>query len=266
MTGGADARSGGRRIAVLLEYDGTAYRGSQYQDNGPSIQGELEACIEKLTGEPVRCAFAGRTDAGVHAFGQVAAFDTSSRLETDEFVRGLNHFLAHDVAVRAATVTGPEFDPRRDAISRTYRYEVDVRPVRSPLRRNRAWHVGRDLDVASMAGAASRLVGEHDFAAFAGPYDGSTVRTLQRCDVSARCETVRITMKARSFLPHQVRRTVGPLVELGLGRLSAEALEGWLAEAAPSSAGPAAPACGLYLVHIEYGGLDFGPDGNGRDG
>jgi tRNA pseudouridine38-40 synthase len=264
MTGAADARSGGRRIAVLLEYDGTAYRGSQYQDNGPSIQGELEACIAKLTGETARCAFAGRTDAGVHALGQVAAFDTASRLAAAEFVRGLNHFLPEDIAVRAAGEAPAAFDPRRDAMARTYRYEVDARPERSPLRRNRAWHVGRPLDLAAMRAAARSLAGEHDFAAYAGPYDGSTVRTLDRLDIAERCEGVSIEMKARSFLPHQVRRAVGPLVEVGLGRLSVKALEHWLEEAAPSSAGPSAPPCGLYLVHIKYGGLDFGPHENGR--
>lgn len=259
-----DARTG-RRIAVLLEYDGTAYRGSQYQENGPSIQGELEAAINKLTGEERRAAFAGRTDAGVHALGQVAAFDTDARLDAKEFARGLDHFLPEDIAVLAAAEVGREFDPRRDARGRTYRYRIENRPVRSPLLRDRAWHVARPLDVAAMREAAAVLVGTHDFAAFAGPYDGSTERTLRRCDVTADGPRVTVEMEAQAFLPHQVRRTVGPLVELGLGRMTREALLALLTEARPSSAGPAAPPCGLYLVRVAYDGLDFGPcEGDGR--
>jgi len=266
MSGDADARSAGRRIAVLLEYDGTAYSGSQYQENGPSIQAELESAAKKLTGEAVRAAFAGRTDAGVHALGQVAAFDTASRLTRVELVRGLNHFLPQDIAVRDAREVGAEFDPRRHARSRAYRYRIDNRAVRSPLERDRAWHVPKPLDVAAMQGAARRLEGAHDFGAFAGPYDGLTERTLRRCEVSSRRGIVAVEMEAQAFLPHQVRRTVGPLVEVGLGRMTEEALGALLAEAQPSSAGPAAPACGLYLVRIVYDGLELeSGQGNGRD-
>lgn len=264
MSGEAGARGAGRRIAVLLEYDGTAYRGSQYQENGPSIQSELESALNRLTGERVRAAFAGRTDAGVHALGQVAAFDTTSRLLPAEFVSGLNHFLPRDVAVRDAREAAAEFDPRRDARSRVYRYRIDNRPVRPALDRDRAWHVARPLDAAAMQRAALLLEGTHDFAAFAGPYEGQTVRTLERCDVAAHCGRVTVEMEAPAFLPHQVRRTVGPLVDVGTGRLPQDALSAWLREARPSSAGPAAPACGLYLVRIAYDGLAFGP--GQRDG
>ena len=262
---GGSAREGGRRIAVLLEYDGTAYRGSQYQENGPSIQAELESAIAKLTGEQARAAFAGRTDAGVHALGQVAAFDVlSSRLRTDEFVSGLNHFLPTDIAVRAAKEADAGFDPRRHARHRAYRYEIVNQPVRAPLRRERAWLVERKLDVAAMQRASRRLEGAHDFAAFAGPYDGETRRTLRRCEVTASCGGLTLAMEAEAFLPHQVRRTAGPLVEVGLGRMTEEALVALLQEARPTSAGPAAPACGLYLVGIEYDGFTFEP--LGRDG
>lgn len=255
-----DEGAGVRRIALLLEYDGTAYRGSQYQDNGPSIQAALESAIEKLTGELLaRAAFAGRTDTGVHALGQVAAFDTRGSLGEAEFVSGLNHFLPLDIAVRAAREVETEFDPRRNARSRAYRYRIDTRPVRSPLMRDRTWQLGRALDAGAMQRAARRLEGAHDFAAFAGAYEGLTSRTLRRCDVRACGAGVTVEMEAQAFLPHQVRRTVGPLVEVGLGRMSEEALVALLEAAAPSSAGPAAPACGLYLSHIEYEGLDFGP-------
>jgi len=267
VSGDARVPHGGRRIAVLLEYDGTAYRGSQYQENGPSIQQELESAVEKLTGAALgRVAFAGRTDAGVHALGQVAAFDTDARLEPGEFLTGLNHFLPPDIAVRAVEEGERAFDPRRDALRRVYRYRIDTRPVRSPLLRDRVWHVGRQLDIEVMRSAARRLEGKHDFAAFAGPYDGSTERTLERCEIAACGGLASIEMAARSFLPHQVRRTVGPLVEVGAGRLTEEALMAWLNEPQPSSAGPAAPACGLYLARVEYEGLMFSPrETDGRD-
>jgi tRNA pseudouridine38-40 synthase len=255
-----------RRVALVLEYDGTAYRGSQYQENGPSIQAQLESAVEKLTGSAVRAAFAGRTDAGVHALGQVAAVDVASRLTPTELVNGINHFLPADIAVREAREVAVEFDPRRHARSRTYRYRIDNRPVRSPLTRERAWHVPRPLDVEAMQRAAALLDGAHDFAAFAGSYAGPTERTLRRCEVGGSCGRMVVEMEAEAFLPHQVRRTVGPLVEVGLGRMTGPRLVALLDEARPSSAGPAAPACGLYLVRIAYDGFDSGPgQGNGQD-
>jgi tRNA pseudouridine38-40 synthase len=265
MSSAERAASAERRIALLLEYDGTAYRGSQYQDNGPSIQAELESSIRELTGEQRRVAFAGRTDAGVHALGQVAAFVTASRLSAAELTRGINHFLPADIAIRAGREVGMAFDPRRDARCRVYRYRIDTRPVRSPLLRDRVWHVGRKLDIEAMREAARVLKGPHDFAAFAGPYEGLTKRTLRRCEVTETCGLVAIEMEAEAFLPHQVRRTAGPLVDIGVGRLSMSALRELLEVARPSSAGPAAPACGLYLLRVEYDGLEFGPiEGNGQ--
>jgi tRNA pseudouridine38-40 synthase len=250
----------GRRIAVLLEYDGTAYSGSQYQENGRSIQDELESAINNLTGERVRAAFAGRTDAGVHALGQVAAFDTTATIALESFVSGLNHFLPPDIAVKRALEADGGFDPRRDAKNRVYAYRIDNRPVRSPLLRDRVWQIDRPLDVQAMSRAARRLEGKHDFAAFAAPFEGRTERTLRRCEVMGSCMQFTVRMEAEAFLPHQVRRTVGPIVDVGLGRMSEEALVELLETAKPSSAGPAAPPCGLYLAHIEYDGLDFGPE------
>lgn len=266
MNGDEVGRRGGRRIAVLIEYDGTAYCGSQYQENGPSIQSELEAAINNLTAETVRAALAGRTDAGVHALGQVAAFDTDSGLPLERFESGLNHFLPEDIVVREAKEAAG-FDPRRHAVGRLYRYRIDNRPVRPVMDRNRVWQVAKPLDIEAMRSAAGRLVGEHDFAAFAGPYEHSTVRTLRRCEVlSGNCDEVAVEMEAQAFLPHQVRRTVGPLVEVGLGRMTEEEVVALLESASPSSAHPAAPACGLYLVDVRYEGFRFGPAPESRDG
>ncbi len=273
MSGNAEARPGGRRLALLLEYDGTAYRGSQLQDNGTSIQAELEAAIERLTAEGARVSFAGRTDAGVHALGQVASFVTESVLPAAQFVSGLNHFLPRDIAVGACRDVALEFDPRRHAKNRVYRYRIENRAVRSPLLRERAWHVEKPLDISEMARTARQLEGAHDFAAFAGAYEGSTERTLRRCQVTAGCAVaggrakVTLEMEAQAFLPHQVRRTAGALVEVGLGRMTSDALVALLQPGAEGIAGPAAPACGLYLVKVEYEGLDFASgeqDGNGH--
>lgn len=260
--------SGIRRLALLLEYDGSRYSGSQYQKDAPSVQGELEAAITKLTGEQVRVAFAGRTDAGVHAIGQVAAFSTASRHPPDTFVGGLNFWLPVDVAVRAAVEAPASFDPRRRALSRAYRYLLVDGRQRSPLWRGRAWEIGGRLDVGAMAKASEPLVGRHDFAAFAGALErreASTVRRLHRCDVARRGALVTVEMEADAFLPHQVRRTVGLLVEIGLGRQAPAAVRECLDQPQRRPVAQTAPACGLYLVQVRYAELDFG-SGSGTTG
>ena len=248
-----------RRIALVLEYDGSRYGGSQLQRNTPSIQGELEAAIEKLTGARLRVAFAGRTDAGVHALGQVAAFTTPSALATDVLERGLNALLPEDIAVRRAREAPDGFDPRRDASSRSYRYTVYNAPVRSPLQRSRSWYVAEPLDVAPMRRAAAALVGEHDFAAFSRREGVSTVRCVGRCDVRREGPRVTVEMEANAFLRQQVRRTVGALVRVGSGKMAVEAFRELLQRAGPATAGPVAPALGLCLVEVSYQGLDLKP-------
>jgi tRNA pseudouridine38-40 synthase len=250
-----------RRLALVLEYDGRRYGGSQYQKNAPSIQGELEAALNKLTGENPQTAFAGRTDAGVHARGQVASFVTGSRHQPEVFVRGLNRWLPADIAVQRALEVPLDFDVRRRARSREYRYLVLNSLLPSPLLQAFTWQVAEQLDVAAMREAASLLVGRHDFAAFAGPVAGSTVRSLQRCELETRARLLAVCMEADAFLPHQVRRTVGALVQVGLGRRSAADLAGLLREPQPAVAGPAAPPQGLCLMKVNYLGLDLSPPG-----
>ena len=248
-----------RRLALVLEYEGSRYGGSQYQKNAPSIQGELEAALNKLTGENLRATFAGRTDAGVHARGQVASFVTGSRHEPEAFVRGLNRWLPADIAVQRALEVPLDFDVRRRARSREYRYLVLNSPVPSPLLQAFTWQVKEPLDAEVMQQAASSLVGRHDFAAFAPPVTGSTERTLHRCEVKARGRLLTVRVEADAFLPHQVRRTVGALVQVGRGRQSGSEFAALLSTPRPGVAGPTAPSQGLCLVRVNYTGLDLGP-------
>jgi len=247
-----------RRLALLLEYDGSPpLAGSQLQKNAPSVQGELETAVQRLTGERSRLSFAGRTDAGVHALGQVASFKTASRLKTHIFVRGLNALLPDSIAVRNAVEAPDDFDPRRHATSRTYQYVIYSAPVRSPLWRTRAWHVADPLDINSMQSAAVALIGQHDFASFSRREGVTTVRCVRRCDIEAREPLVLLKMEANGFLRHQVRRTVGALVQVGLGKLTPAAFRKLLRQAEPATAGPVAPARGLYLMRVAYPTLDL---------
>lgn len=258
-----DAR---RRFALLLEYDGGRFAGSQLQANAITVQSVLEDAVEKATGERARVAFAGRTDAGVHARGQVASFVGQTRLDVGTLQRALNAWLPEDVAIRAAVEVNGEFDPRRDAVRRHYRYVIDNRAVRPALERGRAWHVAAPLDLDAMARGGAGLLGCRDFAAFASPLErpeASTVRHLYAFDIRRRGGDVICEVAANAFLPHQVRRMVGALVEVGKQRLSFSEYMSLL-DGPPSSAGPAAPAHGLYLMSVEYDqdvfrGLDSTP-------
>ena len=237
-----------RRVALLLEYEGTLFAGSQLQTNARTVQGELEAAIHKATGEAVRCAFAGRTDAGVHAVGQVAAFDSGSRLDPGTLRNALNHWLPEDVAVHAAADAPLAFDPRRKALRRTYRYVVVKGGGRPVLDRTFVWHVRPPLNAALMHSAAQGLVGEHDFAAFASALEdpaASTVRRLECFLVRRDGRRVTFEVTANAFLPHQVRRMVGVLGKCQAGGPMPAAGFAALLDGPPSSAGPSAPACGL---------------------
>lgn len=260
MTGQAPQR----RLALVLEYDGSPYNGSQVQKDAPSIQGELESALCRLTGERLRVAFAGRTDAGVHARGQVAAFTTTSALDTEVFVRGLNAHLPKEIAVRRAVEVPEAFDPRRHATGRTYRYTIYNAPVRSPLWRSRAWHVTEPLDIIAMQQAAAVLIGEHDFASFTRrEVTGSdkrpvrTVRCLRRCQVAGRGPLVTVELEANAFLRQQVRRTTGVLAQVGRGRMNAAGVRDLLQQAELACAEPLAPANGLCLLSVSYPDLDL---------
>ena len=264
-----------RRLALLVEYDGTEFSGSQSQRGRRTVQDTLEDAIAAYCGEPEgarkRISLAGRTDAGVHARAQVAVLDCP-RPDALETVRdALNHYLPEDVAVRAVCEVGADFDPRRDAVARRYCYRIRDGGTRSPLRRRDAWQRPHALDASAMAAAAAALPrGRRDWAAFAGAPagSGSTVRTLISMAVRRRgAHEIEVSMEADAFLPHQVRRTVGALERVGAGARSPRDFAA-LIDAPASSVGPTAPPQGLTLEAVRYpaGAVDWGLDGEVEQG
>jgi tRNA pseudouridine38-40 synthase len=256
------------RLAMTVEYEGTNYHGFQYQVNAPTIQEELEKAIARLTGHHVRIKGAGRTDAGVHALGQVIAFDTQSDHEPGVVVRALNYYLPDDIAVKAAYRVAADFDPRRSALSRTYRYTILNSQAPSPLMRRTARLVPQDLDVPRMGQAASLLVGRHDFARFSGPLDdrsASTVRQVKEACVVRDGELVLFEIKANSFLPHQVRRMAGALLDVGRDRLKMDEFKQMIeGDGDGRRRAHSLPAGALCLMSVEYAG--FPPQTGENDG
>ena len=244
------------RYALIIEYDGTRYSGFQYQKNAGTVQEEIETAIARFTGETVRIKAAGRTDAGVHATGQVVTFDSDAGHSTEVVVRALNSHLPDDIAVKEAHRVADTFDPRRRATARTYVYTIDCGATRSPNRRRTTFFLGRALDVRRMIEAAAVFRGAHDFARFSGPLerpDASTVREIHAIDIAEDGETVRIEVTGNAFLPHQVRRMAGALVDVGLGKLKTEDVQGLLKGPVAGVVARALPPQGLCLVSVQYG-------------
>ena len=249
------------RIALVVEYDGTEYSGFQYQANAPSIQEELEKAVAKLTREKVRVSGAGRTDAGVHASGQVVAFDTSAAYGPDKFVGALNHHLPDDIAVKGAYEVEDRFDPRRMAVSRRYVYTILRDAVRSPLHRRDAYRISSSLDVEAMRGISRRFVGVHDFRRFSGPLErpeASTTREIFDAHVRESGNMVEFHVEGNAFLPHQVRRMAGALVDVGLGRIEAAEVESMIEGEETKATARSLPARGLCLVEVKYAGFPPG--------
>ena len=247
------------RYALIVEYDGTRYSGFQYQKNARTVQEEIERAIARFTGETVRIKAAGRTDAGVHATGQVVTFDSDAGHPTAVVVRALNSHLPDDIAVKEARRVAATFDPRRCATARTYVYTIDCGATRSPNRRRTSFYLGRTLDVSRMIEAAAALEGVHDFARFSGPLerpDASTVREILAIDIREDGETVRIKVIGNAFLPHQVRRMAGALVDVGLGKLTIEGVQGLLIGPVAGVVARALPPQGLCLVSVQYENSD----------
>jgi len=250
------------QVKLKLEYDGTNYSGWQLQEGQDSIQGRLEAALSRIFGAPVRVRAAGRTDAGVHARGQVAAAHLPRQFDARELARALNAMLPDDIAVLEAAEVDEQFDPRRDARLRIYEYRVLNRALRSVFARNSAWLAREPLDVDAMNAAAAEFVGEHDFAAFRslGSEEKTTVRHIavsqwhREREQDTQCLVYRV--EASAFLRHMVRTMVAAMVEVGRGKPAgkppAMTISALLASRDRALAPAPAPAAGLYLVDVLY--------------
>ncbi len=243
------------RYKIIIEYDGTPFVGWQIQDNGPSIQSRLGEAIEAFSGIRIIPGGAGRTDAGVHALGQVAHFDLEKDWPTDTVRDALNAHLRPDpVSVLECVQVAPEFDARFSASARQYLYRICDRRAPLTLDAHRAWLVHKKLDADAMHAAAQILVGEHDFTTFRSAHcqAKSPVKTLERFDVSRVGAEVQITVQARSFLHNQVRSMAGALKLVGEGKWRARDMEQALRAKDRTACAPVSPPHGLYLVKVDY--------------
>ena len=242
------------KFILLIEYDGTQYHGFQWQVGLPTIQNELEQAIGRFCGQSGRVMAASRTDAGVHARGQVVSFWAKSILDTMALVRALNYYLPGDIAVKEAYRASDDFNVRRDALSREYHYHILNSDTRSPLSQMFALFVPKMLDIQAMNEACQIIRGEHDFASFASSFDGrkSTLRNVYEAGIEKKGDFTVFRIVANSFLPHQVRSTVGLLIRLGLGKISIEDFRDIIEAKSLGLAGPLSPACGLCLEKVNY--------------
>ncbi len=243
-----------RRLKLGVAYDGTDFCGWQRQDNGPSVQAHIEDIIEQMTGVKTFVRGAGRTDAGVHALGQVAHFDTEAHIPLHGFLKGINSSLPRAIAITSVEEAPPGFDARFSARGKLYRYSIWNAAVRAPLLDRYAWHAYRPLDVAPMREAAEAIVGKHDFSAFraADCERKTTTRTVTRLDVQRQGDTVTIEIEADAFLKNMVRIVAGTLAYVGWGKLTPADVGEILAAGDRTRAGQTAPALGLVLVRVDY--------------
>ena len=243
------------RYRLVVEYDGTGFSGWQHQRNGRSVQEALEAAIARFAGESVRVHCAGRTDAGVHATGQVVHLDLARDWTTDTIRDAANaHLRPHPVAVLQAAIVAPDFDARRSAVRRRYLYRILNRRAPPALDGTRVWHVPWRLEAGPMHEAAQSLLGRHDFTTFRASecQAASPIRTLERFDVRREGDEVLVAAAARSFLHSQVRSMVGTIALAGGGRRPVAAVRDALEARSRAACGPLAPPAGLYLAGVDY--------------
>ena len=243
-----------RRFAATVSYDGTAFVGSQVQPNGRTVQQELESAAKALFGTPTRVALAGRTDSGVHANGQVMALSAETLLEPKTVGRALNAHLPPDVSVRAVREVPADFDPRRWARRRWYRYTIAHGEARDPLSRRTAWYIEGSLDLPAMQQAASALIGQQDFRSCSGHLEPgrTSVRTVFKADWQSHGSASLFDIEADAFLPQMVRRIVGGLVRVGRGTENVEEFVRSLRQAESGAIAHTAPAHGLCLQRVWY--------------
>lgn len=243
-----------RTIKLTIEYEGTNYAGWQIQPNGLAVQQVIEEALHRLLGEKVRLRSSGRTDAGVHARGMAAAFQTTTKLPLRAYVEGTNRFLPADIAILEANEAPPEFKPISDAVAKHYRYTILTTSVRSPLHRFHSWHIREPLDLVAMKEAARHFVGTHDYAAFRASNCSAktTVRRVDSVTVEHSGNLVIIDVIGGGFLKNMVRVMAGTLVDIGRGRFSPEHIPWLLHNGDRKKAGVTAPACGLCLMKVYY--------------
>ena len=244
-----------RTIKLLIEYDGTNYLGWQVQPKGPTIQGTIEEKLALLTGETIHLIGSGRTDAGVHALGQVAHFKTQSQMDVRSFQKALNSLFPPDIVIRRVEEVEEGFHARKNSKSKIYEYWILNRNLRSAFHRGTAWHIPQKLDLKEMKKATWWLIGEHDFSSFRSV--GSPTRTAVRKVIMAELKRsqeglIRFEIEANGFLKQMVRSIVGTLVEVGKGKINSEEFQKILESKDRKMAGPTAPAHGLFLKEVKY--------------
>lgn len=248
-----------------LAYDGTRYSGWQrLGDDEDTLQGRIETVLSRIVEEPVEISGSGRTDAGVHARGQVASFRTQGNMPPDKLMARLNHYLPGDISVLKVSIADERFHARYNAVRKNYRYRIWNAPIQSPLERRYRHHVPEPLDLKAMQKAARLLLGTHDFSAFTTMKSKkkSAVRTIEEISLSLNGPQVDITFIADGFLHHMVRIITGTLLEVGAGRMEPEQVGNVLAGKDRSKAGPLAPPQGLILWAVDYGdGMMGEPEG-----
>lgn len=242
-----------QRYRAVVAYDGTDFFGYQFQLNRRTVQGDIEKALNSVTQSDIRVKAAGRTDAGVHATGQVITFDTRWKHSLPDLHRALNATLPADIVISNLQITDSTFHPRFDAISRTYRYQIVNQAWPTVLHRHYAWHVKQPLDMGAMQTAAQLLVGMHDFASFGKPPQGNnTVRTISGINWRAAEPFLFFEITANAFLYRMVRRIVGTLVQTGVGQIAPNHIETILKAQDLTRSAPPAPAHGLCLVGVTY--------------
>jgi tRNA pseudouridine38-40 synthase len=240
---------------LIVEYDGTAYSGWQIQNNVPTIQGEIEKVLKFMTGQMIRVSGSGRTDAGVHALGQVAAFVCRTTLSAKQLHKGLNSLLPSDIVIHTLETVPTTFHPRYDAVSKIYRYHILNRKWPNAIGRQYAWHLRRRLDIEAMRVAIGHLVGRHDFKSFegAGSPRSSTVRRVLGASITRKTsDRLIVEVEADGFLRFMVRNIVGTLVEVGQTKITPDDFLRILRSGDRSEAGPTAPPHGLFLIRVLY--------------